>query len=289
MDYILHLLIFVLLYGMVVLGLNVSSGFTQLISLCHASFFGLGAYTSAILATRADTPVWLNLVIGMVLAGVIAVPVGLLARRVSDDKFIICTLGAGLIIWSVQNNAVEITRGPLGIPAIPSATFFGHTILQKWEWLILVGTLYALEFYVARNLKKSALGRVLVSISQDEVFCQSLGKNVNLAKLQSFVLGAMLAAVPGVLYAHYVSFIDPTTFSIDESVFLLTVVLVGGLGNLRGSLFATTFMILGPEFLRFIGLPKEVAAPARQVIYGVMLILVVLRPQRTDLSLVMER
>ncbi|MCI0541827.1 MAG: branched-chain amino acid ABC transporter permease [Verrucomicrobiales bacterium] len=151
-----------------------------------------------------------------------------------------------------------------------------HPITAKWEWVLLAGAFCAAVFWVARNLKRSALGRVLVAISEDEIFCQSLGKNVGRAKLQSFVLGAMLAAVPGALYAHYVSYIDPTSFTIHESIFILSIIIVGGMGNLWGSLAAAAFMMLVPEVLRFVGLPGGIAANVRQMLYGAALILVIL-------------
>ena len=155
------------------------------------------------------------------------------------------------------------------------ASLLWHPLTAKWEWVLLAGAFYATVFWVARNLKRSALGRMLVAISEDEIFCQSLGKNVGLAKLQSFVLGAMLAAVPGALYAHYVSFIDPTSFTIHESIFILAIIIIGGMGNLWGSLAAAAFMILVPEALRFVGLPGGIAANVRQMLYGAALILVI--------------
>ena len=203
MDYVLHLVVFVLLYGLVALSLNVASGFTQLISLAHAGFFGVGAYATAILSTRGGWPLWVNLPLGMAAAGLVAVPVGLVALRTVEDYFIICTMGMGVILFSVMNNWMDLTRGPLGIPGIPPVSFFGHELTAKWEWVLLAGVFYAAVLWVARNLKRSALGRILVAISEDEIFCQSLGKNVGLAKLQSFVLGAMLAAVPGALSAPF--------------------------------------------------------------------------------------
>jgi branched-chain amino acid transport system permease protein len=275
MDYVLHLLIFVLLYGMVALSLNVASGFTQLISLAQAGFFGVGAYTSAILAMQYGWPLWVNLPLGIIVAGAVALPVALVALRTVEDYFIICTMGMGVILFSVMNNWMELTRGPLGIPGIPAVSLFGHPLTAKWEWVLLAGAFYAAVFWAARNLKRSALGRVLVGISEDEIFCQSLGKNVGLAKLQSFVLGAMLAAIPGALYAHYVSYIDPTSFTIHESIFVLSIIIVGGMGNLWGSFAAAAFMILAPEALRFLGLPGGVSANVRQMLYGAALILVI--------------
>lgn len=275
MDYLLHLLIFVLLFGMVALSLNVVSGFTQLISLAQAGFFGVGAYASAILATRYGWSLWVNLPLAMAVAGIVALPVALLAMRTVEDYFIICTMGMGVILFSVMNNWMDLTRGPLGIPGIPTVTLFGHPFAAKWEWLLLAGVFYAAMFWVARNLKRSALGRVLVAISEDEIFCQSLGKNVALAKIQTFVLGAILATVPGALYAHYVSFIDPTSFTIHESIFILSIIIIGGMGNLWGSLAAAAFMILVPEALRFVGLPGGIAANVRQMLYGASLVLVI--------------
>lgn len=276
MDYVQHVLILVLLYGMVALSLNVVSGFTRLISLTQAAFFGVGAYTTAILATRCGWPLWVNLPLGMAAAGLMSLPVAIVALRTVEDYFIICTMGIGVIIFSVMNNWVELTRGPLGIPGIPSASAFGHSVTAKWDWVALAGIFYLAMFWLTWNLKKSALGRVLVAISEDEILCQSLGKNVDLAKLQSFVLGAMLAAVPGALYAHYASFVDPTSFTLNESIFILSIIIVGGLGNLWGSFAAAGFVFLLPEVLRFVGLPSAVAANLRQVIYGSLLVFVMM-------------
>jgi branched-chain amino acid transport system permease protein len=275
MDYLLHLFVFVLLYGVVALSLNVASGFTQLISLTQAGFFGVGGYTTAILATRYALPLWVNLLLGMAAAGLVALPVAFVALRTVEDYFVICTLGMGVILFSVMNNWMELTHGPLGIPSIPPVSFFGYELTAKWEWVLMAGVCYAAVFWVARNLKRSALGRILIAIGDDEIFCQSLGKNVGLAKLQSLVLGAMLAAVPGALYAHYVAFVDPTSFTINESIFILSIIIVGGMGNLWGSLAATAFMILVPEALRFVGLPGAVAANVRQMLYCAALVIVI--------------
>ena len=275
MDYVLHLLVIVLLYGMVALSLNVASGYTQLISLAHAGFFGVGAYTTAILATRFGWPMWVNMLVAIALAGVIALPLAVVALRTVEDYFILCTMGMGAVLFSIMNNWIDVTRGPMGIPGIPAVSFFGRPVIAKWEWVLLAAVFYVAMFGIARNLSRSAFGRLLLAISEDEILCQSFGKNVGLAKLQSFVLGAMLAAVPGVLYAHYVSFIDPTSFTIQESIFLLTITIVGGLGNLWGSLAAAAFLTLLPEALRFVGLPGGSASNVRQIIYGVLLIAVV--------------
>ena len=271
----MHLLVFILIYGMVALSLNVASGFTQLISLAQAGFFGVGAYTTAILSTLFGWPLWINLLAGVVLAGLLVWPVAFLIARTVEDYFIICTMGLGIVLYSLMNNWMSLTHGPMGIPGIPAPTLFGHSIMAKWEWLLFVGASYFFMYWLVRNLKRSALGRILVAISEDEVLCQSFGKNVGLVKLQSFVLGAMLATIPGALYAHYVSFIDPTSFKLSEAIFMLSIVIIGGMGNLWGSLLATALVLLVPEGLRFIGLPSAIAANVQQVLYGLALVLVI--------------
>ena len=284
MDYALHLIIYVLLFGMVALSLNVASGFTQLITLCHASFFGIGAYTTAILSTRYGWPLWINLPVAMGVAAILALLVALVVLRTVDDYFIICTLGMGVIFFSMMNNWMGLTRGPLGINAIPAVSLFGYEIKTKCEWLFVTAFAYTGIFWIASNLKRSPLGRVLVGISEDEIFCLGLGKNVRLAKLQSFVLGAVLAVVPGVLYAHYISYIDPTSFTVSESIFVLSIMIIGGMGNLWGCLASAGFMILMPELLRFVGMPSGIAANVRQILYGSALMVAILIQQCKERS-----
>ena len=277
MDYLLNLLVFVLIYAMLALSLNLTSGFTGLISLAQAGFYGVGAYTAAILAANYGWPFWINLPLGMLLSGLFALPVGLIALRTVGDYFIICTLGMGVILFSLMNNWTELTRGPLGIYGIPPVSFLGDAVTSKLAWVVLAGVFYGVMHWVVRNVAASPLGRILVALSEDEVFTESMGKNVGMAKLQSFVMGAMLAAVPGALYAHYVSYIDPTSFRIEESIFILSIVIIGGMGKLWGSLAAAAFMIFAPEALRFLGLPDSVAANVRQILYGIVLVVLMLR------------
>lgn len=282
MDYALHVVVFVFLFGMLALSLNISSGYTHLISLGHAGFFGLGAYTTAVLTTRFGVSMWINLAAAMVVTGVVAGLAAFVLVRMTDDYFMISTLGIGVILHSIMNNCSFLTRGSLGLPGIPMPEFFGYPLTSTWQWAVLSGMFYVASFVVANNIQRSPLGLVFVGISEDEVFCQSLGKNVTLAKMRSFVPGAMLASIPGVLYAHYVSYIDPTSFTAYESIFILSIVIVGGLGNLWGSLAAAAFMVFVPELLRLAGLPSSVAASVRQMIFGILLMVVVINPARRN-------
>ncbi|MCX6152528.1 MAG: branched-chain amino acid ABC transporter permease [Candidatus Kapabacteria bacterium] len=276
MEYILHLFILICFYTLLSQSLNLSAGFTGLISLAHAGFYGVGAYTTAILATQFGFSFWLNLPIAMSISGVIALIVSLIALRTVDDYFIICTLGIQVILFSIMNNWMDLTRGPLGIPSIPSISFFGLVIDSKITFLLLSLFMVMFVWFVLSNISKSGFGKTLQAISEDEIYSQSIGKNVYKSKIISFVISAILAAIPGALYAHYISYIDPTSFTVNESIFILSIVIIGGLRSLKGSFFASAFLVLLPEALRFVGMPDSIAANMRQIIYGLILVLVMM-------------
>ncbi|MFA6128225.1 MAG: branched-chain amino acid ABC transporter permease [Bacteroidales bacterium] len=272
MDYILHLLILICFYTLLSQSLNLSAGFTGMISLAHAGFYGIGAYTTAILSTQFGFSFWMTIPLAMFISGAIAFIVSLIALRTVDDYFIICTLGIQVILFSIMNNWMDLTRGPLGIPGIPSIHLFGLNLDNKIPFLILSICFMAIIWFVLRNISKSGFGKTLTAISEDEIYTQSIGKNVYKSKIISFTISAIFAAIPGVLYAHYISYIDPTSFTVSESIFILSIVILGGLGNLTGSFLASAFLVLLPEVLRFVGMPDNIAANMRQIIYGLILV-----------------
>jgi branched-chain amino acid transport system permease protein len=257
--------------------LNLSAGFGGMISLAHAGFYGVGAYTAALFAVNFQLPFLLVLPVAMLLSGLLALIVSAIALRTIDDYFIICTLGIQVVVFSLMNNWMTLTRGPLGIPGIPGIQLFGFGIDSKWAFLLMTLCFVALIFFFLKKLTGSAFGRTLRALSEDEIFTQSLGKNVYLTKVTAFTAGAMLAAIPGALYAHYISYIDPTSFTVDESIFILSIVIIGGMRNLWGSVIAAAFLVLLPEALRFVGMPNAIAANMRQIIYGGILIFMMFR------------
>jgi branched-chain amino acid transport system permease protein len=196
-----------------------------------------------------------------------------------NDYFIICTLCIALIAFSVFNNWAAVTNGPMGISGIPAIHLFGLVFSDRLAFLLLSALLMTLIWLLIRQLFSSGFGRVLTAIGNDELFTASLGKNVNGAKITAFTISAMLAGVPGVLYAHYVSFIDPSSFDINESIYILSIVIIGGFGKLGGNFLAAIFMVALPEILRFIGIPYALAANLRQILYGILLLIVVLNNQ----------
>lgn len=267
----------IVIYIMLAHSLNLVAGFSNMISLAHAGFYGIGAYTTAILSVNYDLPFLVTLPLAMIISGLVAMIVSVIALRTVDDYFIIITLGIQIVLFSIMNNWMELTRGPLGIPGIPSISILGLEFDNKVLFLLLSLILAGVVFFIIRNITTSPFGKVLKALSEDEIFTQSLGKNVYKAKIISFTTGAMIAAVPGVLYAHYISYIDPTSFTVMESIFILSIVIIGGMRNLYGAIIAAAFLIILPEALRFIGLPNNVAANLRQIIYGIILVFMMFR------------
>ncbi len=277
MDYILHLAILICIYTILAQSLSLVAGYSGQISLAHAGFYGIGAYTTALLSVNYGWPVLLTIPTAMLLSGAIAYLVSKVAVKTVDDYYIIITLGIQVVIFSILNNWQDITRGPLGIPGIPSFDIFGFEINSKIGYLLISIFFVALIWFLLHQLTSSPFGRVLRALSEDEVYTKSLGKNVGQYKVVSFVISGMLASIAGVLYAHYISYIDPSSFTIDESIFILSIVIIGGMRNLKGIFFAAAFLVLLPEALRFVGMPSSIAANMRQIIYGLALILVIYR------------
>jgi branched-chain amino acid transport system permease protein len=280
MAYFLHILILINIYIIIAISLNLIAGYTGILSIAHAAFYGVGAYVAALLAVNYGTPFLLNLVAAMIVAGAVAAVVAFPSLRIHDDYLVIATFGFQMILFSIFNNWVSLTRGPLGIPGIPQPKIFGIAITSHVGFLILTGLLALAVYLFARRLVNSPFGRVLKAIREDEVFAQALGKNVIRYKILIFVIGGALAAIAGTLYAHYVTFIDPTSFTILESIFMISIVIVGGAGSLTGSIVGAAVLIVIPEMLRFLGMPNAIAANMRQIIYGALLVVMMMfRPK----------
>ena len=257
--------------------LMLSSGYSGMVSLAHAGFYGIGAYTAAILSVNYGVTFLAILPLAMLTCGITALLVALIALRTVGDYFIVITLGIQVVAFSLMNNWMELTNGPLGISGISKISILGLVFKNKSSFFLLTLVFASFVYLLIRNITTSPFGRMLIALSEDEIFIKSLGKNTYKAKIISFVTGGMLAAIPGVLYAHYISYIDPTSFTIDESIFILSIVIIGGMRNLWGIAIATAVLIILPEILRFVGMPNNIAANMRQIIYGLGLVIMMFK------------
>ncbi len=248
--------------------------------MAHAAFYGIGAYIAALMALNFNSPFILNLFLAIIGSSILGALVGIPSLRIKDDYFIIATFAFQIIIFSILNNLVSFTGGPMGLPGIPQPVIFGIKISSHLSFLILITILCAFTFYVSNKIVKSPFGRILKAIREDEIFTQSLGKNISAYKVKIFMISSGLAAISGVMYATYITYIDPTSFTLMESIFIISIVIIGGAGNLKGSIVGAVVLVMLPEILRFVGLPNSVAANIRQMLYGGLLVVFMLwRPQ----------
>lgn len=280
MEYLIHILILIGIYTILSVSLNLIVGYSGLLSIAHAAFYGVGAYVAALLALKLHSPFLHNIICAIILSGLLGAMVGLPSLRIRDDYFAIATFAFQVITFSIMNNWVSFTGGPMGLPGIPQPTIFGVEINTHYGFLAVVFLLCIIVLWISHKIVNSPFGRVLKSIREDEVFAQALGKNVAFSKVLIFVIGAGMASVAGVMYAYYISFIDPTSFTVIESIFIISIVIIGGAGNIWGSVLAAAVLVILPEALRFLGMPSAIAANMRQIIYGALLVILMLfRPQ----------
>ncbi len=280
MEYIVHLIILIGIYGILGLSLNLIVGYTGLLSVTQAAFYGIGAYATAILMTSLGLNFFLALILGIAITIVCSFLIGFVLSKFRGDYYALGSFGFNIIIYSIFLNWQDLTRGPLGIPGIKRPEIFGLNLTSNISFLVLVIIFLVGVYLLSRFIINSSFGRALKAIREDEEALQVFGYRTLYYKLAIFVIGAAFAAIAGSLFASYITFIDPSTFTLMESIFILALIILGGLANLKGSILGAIFMILLPEILRFVGFPQEVAAQMRQVVYGLILVALMLyRPQ----------
>ncbi len=280
MNYFYHVLIMVCLYIILAQSLNLVVGYGGLLSLCHGGFYGLGAYIGSLLIMQAHWPFLLSLVASVFVVWAMARLVSILATRLHGDFFVLATLGFQMIVFAVLYNWVGVTHGPFGIPGVPRPSFFGLSISSQFDFFVLAFVTTLLCCGVLQLLLSSPYGRTLQAVREDEIAAASLGKDVKAFKCSAFAWAGAIAAVSGVLFATYSGYIDPTSFGLGESIFILCILIIGGAGNLIGPIIGAVVLVLLPELFRFIRIPDSVAANLRQVLYGMALVAMMrLRPQ----------
>jgi branched-chain amino acid transport system permease protein len=251
----------------VVVGLNLLIGFAGQISLGHAAFYGLGSYFSGILTVNYGFPLWPAMLVGMLATGAVAYLIGYPSLKLRGHYLVMATLGFGIIINILMGELEQFTGGHDGLMGIPPLTMGGLTFDNDLKNFYLIWTFVFLFMLAARNLLNSRVGRALRAISGSEVAANSLGVNTADYKVKVFVLSAMFASISGSLYAHYITFISPSSYDFYYSIQVVTMVIVGGMGSLWGSL-------LGAGVLTCISEALHVAKQYHIIAYGVFLCLV---------------
>jgi branched-chain amino acid transport system permease protein len=275
-TYLLYLAITTLIYLILGVSLNLIMGYTGMFSVAHAAFMALGAYTTGILTVFYGWNFFLTVPVAVMVAAGVGAAVAYLSLRLRGNYYVIASFAFQVIMVTVLLNWTGLTRGPLGLPGIPKPTLGGVAFDSYATFLIPTAVITAACCVAAWRIAASPYGRVLRAIREDEAAVQSLGKSVSYYKVTVFVAGSAMAAVAGSLLAAHLSYISPRAFGLEESMFILSIVVIGGLGNFWGPWLGGPVMLLIPEALRFFDLPAEVGANIRQMLFGALLVLFVL-------------
>jgi len=267
--YYLQVLVFIGIYIILTLSLNLLNGYVGLLSIGHAAFYGIGAYASAKLSIDLGLP-WVAALAG---AGAIAGFFGFLIAkptlRLSGIYLTLVTLGFNMILFLVLQNWMSFTNGPLGIMDIPAPSIFGYGVSSRLQYYYLILVLVLLTVMSMHRLMTCRFGRALTAIREDELAAEATGVDTTRYKIQAFVLAAFFAGIAGSFYAHFVKYISPDSFTINESFVLLAMLAFGGQGNLIGPVVGAAALILIPEIFR----PLQ---EYRMFVYGGILIVMML-------------
>lgn len=252
-PYYLGILVFVGIYSLITISLCLVLGYAGQISLGHAAFYGIGAYTSGLLTTRWHMSPWLALVCAMMITGAMAYIIGRPVLKLRGHYLAMATLGFGEIVYIFFNAEVGLTGGPSGFGQIPRLALGGFVFNNDTRFYYLVWLTVALLLMLVLNIINSRIGRALRSIHGSETAANAMGVNTSSYKNQIFVFSAVVSSLAGSYYVHFVTFVSPTTFDASVSILLVTMVIVGGMASIWGAIVGTVLLGTLPEYLRTFG------------------------------------
>ena len=268
-SYWMHILVIIGIYVIAAIGVDLVVGFAGQISLCQASFFGIGAYISAILSNTYGFPPVLALLIGVVATSAIALGLGLPVLRLRGYYLAIATLGFGLIVQSIFVTLQDITKGPDGFRNVVPLSIGGYVFREVTEYYYLVWTISIFILLLTRNVVSSRVGRALLALRGDDVAASSVGIDITKYKTQAFVLSAAYASLAGSLYAHYNRFISPQVADLSNSITMIIMAVLGGIRTVYGVIIGAAIMKSIPELL-------ESILDYQMIITGIILVVLLL-------------
>jgi branched-chain amino acid transport system permease protein len=284
-EYIINILVYIEIYLILAMSLNLLFGFGGLLNLAHMSTCAIGAYTTALLSTGlqydplnislAPQGVWVCIPASMILCAFSALLIGAISLRLSEDYFAIGTLAFSSVVLALLINWKSLTHGVLGITGIPAPEigqidFYDRGNFLKFSTIITIITLLFFNF-----VNKSRLARNLIALAENEQSALSLGKKSSAIRNDAFIISAAFSGLAGSLFAYYIQYVDPSSFTLSEMVFVLSIVIVGKPGSFWGVIAGTVFLVILPEPLRFLEISSEIVGPMRQLLYALILFAVV--------------
>jgi branched-chain amino acid transport system permease protein len=273
MEFWVHVLNVILLLSILGVSLNLLLGYAGLVSMAHGAFFGVGAYAAAIAARDLGVPFPLTVVVAIGITTVVAGAITLPALRVYGEYLILLTLAFQMVLYGLMLSWTDLTAGRTGIAGIARPIIFGTMLTTPTQFLPLVAVSTALAFGVAWRIGESPFGRVLKALRDDERATLAIGKSVLQYKVAVFAISGALAGVAGGLFAHYQAFINPFSFTLDRSIFLVALVVLGGTANLLGTFVGAVLFVGLPEVLRFLQARQEIVDAVRNLVFGGLLVL----------------
>jgi len=280
MDYIVNILVFVLIYAVLVQSLNLIMGYVGVISMGHAVFSAIGAYTAALISLHLGYNFLIGMAAGFFLAAAVGALLAIPSLRVRDEYLIVFTVGFQMVAYEFMLTARRITEGQGGIPNIPVPRLFGFEFNSPLRFFPLAFGVAVVCFCIVWRLVHSPFGRVLKAIREDESACRALGKNTLKFKVLVFALGGGIAAIAGSSLAYFITFVSPVSFSIEISISIIVMVILGGEANFWGPVVGAAILVGLPEVLRFVPGAAGVVDVLREIFYGVILMfMMIFRPQ----------
>src|SRR5882724_9662438 len=279
-GYILNLLILVAISGIIATSLNFIIGYAGIYSMAHAAFFGVAAYTGALVAMHLSTSLLVAIPIAMLICAALSLIISLPSLRVRGDYFVVASLGLQMIAFTVFSEWKELTGGIGGLTGVPVATVFGFRLASLESFFFVSLVCLALVAFIIYTLVHTSFGRSLKAIRDNEVAAATFGKNPIVIKTVAVATSTAFCGVAGVLYAFHISFVNPESFTVDQSVFLMSMIIIGGTGTVFGPILGALIIHLLPAGLTYLTfLPARDLASLQQVIYGTaMVLLMIYRP-----------
>lgn len=277
-TYYLGIMIFIGINTIVATGLCLLMGYAGQVSLGHAAFYGMGAYLSAVLTTSYEVSPWQALVVGTVVTGGVAYAIGIPILRLKGHYLAMATLGLGIIVQMIFVNWVNMTGGPSGLTAIPYLKLGPVTFDRDFKYFYLVWTLALAIIFLSLNIVNSRVGRALCSIHGSETAAGAMGVDTSRYKVQVFTISAVYASIGGSLYAHYLTFVNPSPFGFMFSIELVVMVVIGGLASVWGAFLGSGLVTLLTELLRA-WIPKFLGHAAGEyeiIFFGIILVAVII-------------
>lgn len=270
-EYFLHLVILICMYSILAQSFNLTFGLGGLFNLAHVASYAIGAYTTALLSTQSSLSTLSIMLLSAVFSAIFSLSLGLIALRLAKDYFAIGSMAFSALITALIVNWKSLTRGVLGIPAIPRPEIFGLQFEDNLNFLILIAICSIFSQLALWMIFNSALGRALRAQAESEHASLALGNNIHRTRNLAFFVSSGFAGLAGSFYAYYINYVDPSSFSFNESIFILSLVVVGGPGLFWGVIGGTVFLLLLPEPLRFIEIRPDILGPMRQLIVAIIL------------------